>query len=333
MTAVQSNSSLDPIYFTQPFIDPTNPTHASTSMHGGQAVFENDNYRITAGDNNEVNITNKHTGETYQIWGDPHVNVDGKHAFDFWGKTTFQLEDGTKVTIDTTPYAANPNATLASKVTITNGDYGVQISGVDTNTKGDLKIDEAKGWGRVLDDVVDDGNVLQENPAGKGFLAVDGNGKIHAVDQQYINGTDLVKNGADKLQDQFKNMFQAFSGLLSISFAGMFVGALAHAIEHAVEHAVKHAVNDLLHPKPSEDRAYLLGGANALPKSLFDGSSSPKLSMRDLVRYATGPLVTPESQGLGRVFAQGGPSTNPKTPFEGFFDKAGLLMTMARAQA
>ena len=41
----------------------SNPTNASTHMSGGQAVFENDNYRITAGDNNTVNIYNKNTGE------------------------------------------------------------------------------------------------------------------------------------------------------------------------------------------------------------------------------------------------------------------------------
>jgi len=212
----------------------TNPTNASTRMEGGKAVFENDNYRITAGDNNEVVIHNKHTGETYQIWGDPHVNIDGKHAFDFWGTTTFKLEDGTNVTIQTTPWAGNANATVASKVTITNGDYGVQISGVDTNTKGDLKIEEGKGWGEVIDWAVDDGNVLHENPAGKGFLAIDGNGQIRAVDQNHINRTDLLKGGADKgldsdvqkLVDLFKNAF-TFSGLLSISFLGGFLSGFA----------------------------------------------------------------------------------------------------------
>lgn len=46
----------------------------------GKVQFENANYRITADDNNEILIHNKNTGENYRIWGDPHVEVDGKHA-------------------------------------------------------------------------------------------------------------------------------------------------------------------------------------------------------------------------------------------------------------
>ena len=48
----------------RPPVDCGNPTNASTRMSGGQAVFENDNYRITAGDDNTVTINNKNTGET-----------------------------------------------------------------------------------------------------------------------------------------------------------------------------------------------------------------------------------------------------------------------------
>lgn len=206
--------------------DRSNPTNANTTMQGGQAVFENDNYRITMGDNNTVTIHNKETGETYQAWGDPHMNIDGKHAFDFWGTTTFKLEDGTKVTIETTPWKNDPSQTLSSKVTITNGDYGVQVTGVDTNQVGDLKIKEAEGWGQTLDWAVNDGNRLHENPAGQGFVAIDGNGNIRKVDQQYINETDLMKGGADKLTGQFKDAFKLLGSLVSISFVGQFLDAL-----------------------------------------------------------------------------------------------------------
>jgi hypothetical protein len=195
-------------------------------MVGGKAVFENDNYRISAGDNNEVLIQNKNTGETYRAWGDPHMDIDGKHEFDFWGTTTFLLDDGTKVTINTTPWAGNPNATISSKVTITNGDYGVQITGVDTNTLGDLAIDEGKGWGGLVDLAVADGNVLVENTFGKGFLAMDNQGRIRQVDQQYINETDLLKGGA--LQQQFQGAFGVLGGLLAISFVGVFMSSLGN---------------------------------------------------------------------------------------------------------
>jgi len=150
------------------------------------------------------------------------MNVDGQHAFDFWGTTTLQLDDGTKVTIETTPWANNPAMTLSSKVTITNGDYGVQISGVDTNRVGDLKFDEAPHHGGLLDALVDDGNVLHENPAGKGFLAVDGNGRIRTVDQKYINETDLLKGGA--LQGRGADAFRNMAGLMAVAFVGGFIG-------------------------------------------------------------------------------------------------------------
>ena len=210
----------------RPHVDPCNPTNAGTRMEGGKAVFENDNYRITCGDDNEVMVCNKNTGETYRAWGDPHMDVDGQHAFDFWGTTTLALDDGTKVTIETTPWDSNKNMTLASKVTITNGDYGVLVSGIDTNKTGDLRIDEAKGWGSVLDAVVDDGNVLQENRCGSGFVAVDACGRVHKVDQGYIDATDLQKGGA--LTERFKDAFRLFSGLLAIRFLGAVIKQLIH---------------------------------------------------------------------------------------------------------
>ncbi len=206
----------------------SNPTHASTSMQGGKAVFENDNYRITAGDNNEIKIHNKNTGEDYRIWGDPHVEIDGKQSFDFWGTTTFRLDDGTKLTVETVP--ASNNMTLASKLTITSGDYAAQITGIDTNKVGDLHVEEAQGWGRVLDNAVADGNTLHENTFGKGFIAVDNNGQFRQVDQSYINATDLQKGGAAaQAQAQMADLYRAafsMSGLVGIAMAGLLLRSL-----------------------------------------------------------------------------------------------------------
>lgn len=201
---------------------PAAPGSASTQRTGdGRVQFENDNYRITAGDNDEVIVFNKGTGENYRIWGDPHVEIDGKHAFDFWGQTTFQLDDGTKLTIETTPWAKGGNgATVASVVTITDGDYGVQISGVDSNARGDLAFQEFAGGGRVLDLAVRDGNVLLENENGSGFIAVDRNGNIQNVDQAFIHATDELKNGGPDFLAHFAEIFSFFTGLMSIGFSG-----------------------------------------------------------------------------------------------------------------
>jgi hypothetical protein len=209
----------------------SNPNHADTTMVGGNVQFENDNYRITMGDDNTVTIQNKNTGETYQAWGDPHMNVDGKQAFDFWGTTTIKLDDGTKVTIETTPWANNPSMTLSSKVTITNGDYGVQVSGIDTNRSGDLKFEEAEGWGRMADAVVADGNTIYENPAGAGFVGFDRNGNLRAVDQQYIDETDLMKGGA--VQQRWNDALRQLTGLVAVSMLGSFAAGVAEDLGDA----------------------------------------------------------------------------------------------------
>lgn len=209
---------------------PSNPTHASTHMENGRAVFENDNYKIDMGDDNTVHIHNKKTGEDYLVHGDPHVNVDGQHAFDFWGTTTFNLDDGTKLTINTTD--AGNGMTLASKVTITNGDYGVQVSGVDTKTRGDLKFNETTANGWLMDAMVDDGNQIYENPTGKGFVAVDDNGHVREVNQQYINETDLQKGGA--LKDKYAEAFKQLSSLISISFFGGFMQGFMQGLQQSL---------------------------------------------------------------------------------------------------
>jgi hypothetical protein len=198
----------------------------------GKVQFENDNYRITADDNNEVMIHNKATGENYRIWGDPHVEVDGKHAFDFWGNTTFVLDDGTRVTINTTPWEQGHNgATVASQVTILDGGghYGTHIEGVDSNTRGDLGFVDIDVAGRdgKLTSSASEGNILQENGNGRGFVAVDSDGKLRGVDQAFINATDEVKQHGSSMLTQLSSMFRNFSGLLSVSFSGQFLSLFA----------------------------------------------------------------------------------------------------------
>lgn len=211
-------------------------TEPNTVREGGNVAFENENYKVTVSDTGQVIVHNKRTGEEYEVWGDPHVKVDGEQAFDFWGQTTFQLEDGTKITIETTPLGDN-GATYASKVTISDGDYAVEISGVDPGETGDLHFTEHHGHGQMVDGRVDDGNVIFENPDGSGFVTADGK----AVDQAHINGTDLIKNGGTGGPDvptprvepgpdqaellngflqAFQQLLNLYSDLFSVSFNG-----------------------------------------------------------------------------------------------------------------
>ncbi len=138
----------------------------------GDAVYESDNYRIRCNTGGEITVLNKQSGETYLIWGDPHMDIDGVRSFDFKESSTLILADGTKVTIDTEPWGTN-GATVASRVTVTRGDYGVQIDGVSLNNMQDeVTIAEYQRNGYLLDQVVADGNVFFENDFGTGLLSL-----------------------------------------------------------------------------------------------------------------------------------------------------------------
>lgn len=148
------------------------PVQQWTATMQGQdkaSVDLGDGYSLQIDENNsEVVITNAETGETTRIWGDPHVDVDGKHVYDFWGTTTFTLENGTKITIDTEAAADNPNVYYAEKLTITKGDQALVVDGVSQLTKGDLSVSMSNN-GEFLDAVTRDGFVLNENDSGSGW--------------------------------------------------------------------------------------------------------------------------------------------------------------------
>jgi len=142
---------------------------ASTSGDGKGNIDLGDGYKLELNEHNsEITILNENTGERTRIWGDPHVDVDGKHVFDFWGTTTFQLENGTKVTINTEEWAANPNAYVASQVVITKGDQAITVDGISQNQIGDLSISVSQD-GRYIDSQTRDGFVLHENATGAGW--------------------------------------------------------------------------------------------------------------------------------------------------------------------
>jgi len=154
-----------------PTFQPTDGAQWTASMEGeSQASIDlGDGYTLEIDENSsEVVIKNADTGETTRIWGDPHVTIDGKHEYDFWGTTTFTLENGTKITIDTEAAADNPNVYYAEKLTITKGDQAIVVDGVSQLTKGDLSLSMSNN-GEMLDMVTRDGFVLNENATGSGW--------------------------------------------------------------------------------------------------------------------------------------------------------------------
>lgn len=224
-----------------------NPTGAHTQYDAGRVCFENSGYRITIGDDDTILVHNTVTGEQYLAWGPPQVYVDGEYAFQFYGTTTLELADGTKVTITTSPWAEDPTVTVSDKVTITNADYGVEVWGMASTTAGDLQYCETWRYGWLLDATVGDGNSVTENGAGAGFVGDQADGTWQVVDDAYIQATDLAILGP--LAGERGQAFLSLSSLLAITFVGAFRGPLAYRASEQEDH-----VQVREHQRPEADR-------------------------------------------------------------------------------
>jgi hypothetical protein len=187
----------------------------------GKATIQlGDKYELVLNENrSQIVIKNKETGEETNIWGDPHVdwNKDGKTDADFWTKTTFELEDGTKITIDTEKWKGNDNMYVADDITITKGDKVIQVTGLSQNELGDMQINQSDHGGQLMDWAVTDGFVVKENPCGEGWINPE-TGEL--ATQEDFN---ITKPGADKPYEFCQEFGQALglflmSGMLNWSW-------------------------------------------------------------------------------------------------------------------
>ncbi|MEC3912560.1 DUF1521 domain-containing protein [Sphingobium sp. CR2-8] len=207
---------------------PTDGAQWSASMQNESegSIDLGDGYSLELDErNSEIRIYNDNTGETTRIWGDPHVDIDGTHAFDFWGKTTFQLENGTKITIDTEQFAENPNEYVASQLTITKGDQAIVVDGISQNRIGDLNIAMSND-GQMLDALKGDGFVLQENATGAGWrseltgdIATQADLNMTRVGAIYGPGSDTPSLGEVSQQVSSFLLFGFVNALTNAAFA------------------------------------------------------------------------------------------------------------------
>lgn len=210
-----------------PSFQPAQQWSAQMEGQGKASIDLGDGYSLDIDESSsEVVITNADTGETTRIWGDPHVSVDGKHVYDFWGTTTFTLENGTKITINTEAAANNPNVYYAEKLTITKGDQAIVVDGVSELTKGDLSVSMSNN-GEFLDAVTRDGFVLEENATGSGWRSeLSGNVATQA-------DLDLTRPGAlygpGSITPSFGELTQAFSAYLFFGFVDGMVESVTDA--------------------------------------------------------------------------------------------------------
>jgi len=145
-------------------IDATNAAGRTNRVYGHELVPEGDNAIDTGdylirGKENELRIYDKKTQKWIKLWGDPHgVTSDGDKFQFHEDNLTFDLPDGTKVTVVPTEKNSNGKAYL-DKVAIMKGDEAFVMRGLHDGEKG-VKISHRKDAANVDHRFVD-GTVLK----------------------------------------------------------------------------------------------------------------------------------------------------------------------------
>lgn len=223
--------------------EPRQQWSATLGQNGQGSIDLGDGYELKLNENSsEVTVLNRNTGESTRIWGDPHVEIDGKQAFDFWGTTTFALGNGTKITINTEQWNGNPNAYVANQLVITRGNQALTVDGLSQNRLGDLSITHGNN-GYALDAATRDGFVLNENMTGAGWrseltgqVATQADLNATAIGGEYGPGSEAQSLG---------ELGEQLTGWLMLGFLMGAVAAPAApdtGFERAIERATNRAV-------------------------------------------------------------------------------------------
>lgn len=108
----------------------------------GRAIIDIDSiYRLSINDIlAEVLLENRETNVVTRIWGDAQVSVNGHDVGQFWGTSSFELANGTLITANTIVSPDNASAYMLDKLIVTRDEYGFVVTGISTETVGDLDI-------------------------------------------------------------------------------------------------------------------------------------------------------------------------------------------------
>ena len=113
----------------------SDPSDGSGLTVTGNNSVNTGEYTITAGTNDDgsLTITNNQTGQSVEVWGDPHIKVNGQDTADFQqDDLNIQLQDGTVIHIQPTPTNSDGVAHIA-QVSITQGNQSVTMGGNGAN--------------------------------------------------------------------------------------------------------------------------------------------------------------------------------------------------------
>jgi len=121
--------------------DPTDSSPGCNTPSAGGGLTQSGNsvntgeYTITGStkDDGSLTITNNQTHQSTEVWGDPHIKVNGQNTADFQkDNLNIQLQDGTVVHIQ--PTATNgQGVSHIGQVSVTKGNQAVTMGGTGAN--------------------------------------------------------------------------------------------------------------------------------------------------------------------------------------------------------
>lgn len=139
---------------------------SNTQVKDNKSTIDLGNYKLDLNKkDSSMLLTDKKSGETTKVWGDPHIDSNGTSNL-FNGPLSLNLSDGTKITVGT---QAKGNVSYADKLTITKGNDAYLVNGLSEKDSNPLTVQHT-GNGRQLDAQTPDGYSLVENRNGKGWI-------------------------------------------------------------------------------------------------------------------------------------------------------------------
>lgn len=201
ISKIEADAIIDTLNNAQGIV-PTQNGPWEIKQDGGKAHIDLGNYTLDLNEgNSEFILTNKETGEKTRIWGDPHFEHNGKAVGDFYGTMTLNLDDGTKITIHTTPYDKNTQMTLSTELVITKGDQAMVVQGLDQNKLGDLQIGQVADGGKLVDWANDDGVSIYEDKSGGGWQRMNEGGYMSKIDRDFLGSIrdDAARPGGNSV--------------------------------------------------------------------------------------------------------------------------------------
>jgi hypothetical protein len=164
------------------------PAFEVTVIAVGSVVFDlSDGYSLSIDEaQSAVFVANALTGESILVWGAAQIALDGADAARFWGTTSVVLGNGTKITMETAVDAMIADLFRLDRLTVTQADRAMVITGISEETLGDLAVAQSMD-GATIDAATRDGLTLVTDLTGS-WSDEFGNGVTQAILDQTAPG-------------------------------------------------------------------------------------------------------------------------------------------------